>query len=372
MDIAREGARRSRRQVTASAAIFATMVALVTSQAHADVDLKFYGDTSFGVRNHSDVSNSFAAAELELFPTATVDRASFLAELMAEAGEDNVLVMDLERVQVAYLFADWLRVRTGRMHTAFGYYNDGYHHAKFFQLTTGRPQLVSFEDEGGLLAAHLVGVGVDGQVSLGEALDLHYDVEAGNGRGNIVDEVTIAQAKKSNKMFNVRLRLLPSFLEGLIVGANFTVDEIPPALPPESPGAPPPPGIPNRMRELVWGAHVAYREHHVHVIAEGAAIIHKEEVTNRTYRHYGGFVEIGYALGDFLPYARYEHIKFASIPDPFFLTGSLGSPSVFRDTRVGLKWVPTENIALKLEGRTTKIGDGDAIMAAELQCAFGF
>ena len=40
---------------------------------------------------------------------------------------------------------------------------------------------------------------------------------------NIVDEVTIAQAKKSNKMFNFRLRLLPSFLEGLIVGANFTV-----------------------------------------------------------------------------------------------------------------------------------------------------
>jgi hypothetical protein len=340
--------------------------------ARADMDLKFYGDTSFGVRNHSNVSNSFSAAALELFPTANVDRASFLAELMAEAGEDNVLVMDLERVQIAYLFADWLRVRAGRMHTAFGFYNDGYHHAKFFQLTTGRPQLVSFEDEGGLLAAHLVGVGVDGQFALGEALDLHYDVEAGNGRGNIVDEVTIAQAKKSNKMFNFRLRLLPSFLEGLIVGANFTVDEIPPALPPEMPGAPPPAGIPNRMRELVWGAHVAYREHHVHVIAEGATILHKEEVTNANYRHYGGFLELGYAFGDFLPYARYEHIKLASVPDPFFVTGPLGNVGTFRDGRVGLKWVPTENIALKLEGRATKIDESDVVLATELQCAFGF
>jgi len=353
-------------------AVVAALVVLVGSPARADVELKFYGDTSFGVRNHSDVSNSFTAAALELFPTATVDRASFLAELMAEAGEDNVLVMDLERVQVAYLFADWLRIRAGRMHTAFGFYNDAYHHAKLFQLTTERPQLVSFEDDGGLLAAHLVGVGFDGQFPLGEALDLHYDIEAGNGRGNIVDEVAIAQAKKSNKMFNFRLRLLPSFLEGLIVGASFTIDEIPPALPPESPTAPPPPGIPHRMRELVFGPHVAYREHHVHVIAEGAAIFHKEEVTNLEYRHYGGFVELGYAFGDFLPYARYEHIKFASIPDPFYLTGPLGNVTVYRDGRVGLKWVPTENIALKLEGRATKISEDDVILASELQCAFGF
>src|SRR3954468_3817975 len=160
MDISRGRSRRlSRRGTRAAACIFIATVALAGA-ARADMDLKFYGDTSFGVRNHSNVSNSFSAAALELFPTANVDRASFLAELMAEAGEDNVLVMDLERVQIAYLFADWLRVRAGRMHTAFGFYNDGYHHAKFFQLTTGRPQLVSFEDEGSLLAAHLVGVGV--------------------------------------------------------------------------------------------------------------------------------------------------------------------------------------------------------------------
>src|SRR5439155_6889228 len=145
------------------------LVAIVPFAAFADVDLKFYGDTSFGVRNHSDVSNGFTASRLELFPTASTDRVSFLAELMAEGGDTNEISVDLERVQVSYLFSNWLRVRAGRMHTAFGYYNDGYHHGRFFVLTTERPKLVGFEDEGGVLAAHLAGVALDGDSPVGAA-----------------------------------------------------------------------------------------------------------------------------------------------------------------------------------------------------------
>jgi len=321
--------------------------------SRADVDLKFYGDTSFGVRNHSDVSNGFTASRLELFPTASADRVSFLAELMAEGGDTNEISVDLERVQVSYLFANWLRVRGGRMHTAFGYYNDAYHHGRFFELTTGRPQLVSFEDEGGVLVAHLVGVALDGQVPLGAVGDLHYDAEAGNGRGYVVDEVAILQARKSNKMFNFRLRFLPNALEGLMIGGNFTIDQIPKA-PPATPSEPMPLGIPNDMREIVVGAHLVYQGHQVHLIAEGAAILHKEDVTSSMYRHYGGFVEAGYSIGDFTPYARYEHIKFASSVDPFYQTGPLAGVSGFGEARVGVKWAAAENIALKLEGRTTE------------------
>lgn len=335
------------------------------------MDLKFYGDTSFGVRNHSDVSNGFTASRLDLFPTASLDRVSFLAELMAEAGEDNEIAIDLERVQVAYLFSNWLRVRAGRMHTAFGFYNDAYHHGRFFEMTTGRPQLVDFEDEGGLLVAHLVGVALDGQVALGGAGDLHYDLETGNGRGRVVGEVAVFQARKSGKMVNLRLRFLPNALEGLMIGGNIAIDQIPRAADPTLTD-PTPAGIPHDMREIVAGAHVVYQQHHVHLIAEGAAILHDEEVTSASYRHLGGFVEGGYSIGDFTPYARYEHIKFDSVLDPFYQTGPLAGLSSYRAGRIGVKWVATENIALKLEGETTATSVGPSIQAAMVQCAFGF
>jgi len=199
--------------------------------AYADgVDLKVYGDVDYAVRNHSEVSNTFSAAQFEFFPTADVDRASFLAEVVAEGDTStNEVGVEVERIQVGYLFADWLRLKAGRMHTAFGYYNDGYHHGKFFELTTGRPYLVNFEDAGGLLVAHLVGVAVDGKASLGSAGDLHYDLEVGNGRARTIEEVAVAGARKNTKMVNLRLRLLPNFAEGLVVGANVEIDEVPPS-----------------------------------------------------------------------------------------------------------------------------------------------
>jgi hypothetical protein len=361
----------SRARTRDVAALVVVLCAVIPFEARADLDLKFYGDTSFGVRNHSDVSNGFTASRLELFPSASSDRVTFLAELMAESGEDNEIRMDLERVQIAYLFSNWLRARAGRMHTAFGYYNDGYHHGRFFELTTGRPQLVSFEDDGGLLVAHLVGVAIDGQVALGRAGDLHYDLETGNGRGRVVEEVAVFQARKSNKMVNFRLRFLPNALEGLMIGGNAAVDQIPRAAPATATD-PMPLGIPNDMREILWGAHLVYQQHHVHFLAEGAAIIHKEDVTSATYRHYGGFVEAGYSIGDFTPYARYEHIKFAATPDPFYQTGPLAGLSTYRAGRIGVKWIATENIALKLEGETTATSVGPSIQSAVAQCAFGF
>jgi hypothetical protein len=353
------------------AALSAFLLATVPLDARADLDLKFYGDTSFGVRNHSEVSNGFTASRLELFPTASLDRVTFLAELMAESGDNNEIAIDLERVQVAYLFSNWLRVRAGRMHTAFGYYNDAYHHGRFFEMTTGRPQLVDFEDEGGLLVAHLVGVAVDGQVALGSAGDLHYDLETGNGRGRVVGEVAVFQARKSAKMVNLRLRFLPNALEGFMIGGNIAIDKIPRAADPTLTD-PLPAGILHDMREIVAGAHVVYQQHHVHFIAEGAAILHDEEVTSAAYRHYGGFVEGGYSIGDFTPYARYEHIKFAAVLDPFYQTGPLAGLSSYGAGRIGVKWVATENIALKLEGQTTATGIGPSVQAGMVQCAFGF
>jgi hypothetical protein len=275
-------------------------------------------------------------------------------------------------MQLAYLVADWLRIKAGRMHTAYGYYNDAYHHGAIFELATERPYLANFEDSDGLLEAHIVGAALDGKVPLASAADLHYDLEVGNGRGFNIGEVSTLDARKNAKMINARLRILPRFLEGLIVGGNVFYDQIPAA-----PAGPDPTvisAVPNKLREIVFGAHIAYMEHDVHFLVEGSYIRHDEAVTHKSYRDYGGFAELGYTLVSVLtPYLRYEQVSLAHGLDPLYQEISLFQGAArFRDFRGGLKWMATENVALKLEARTLLVEPGLHQQSLALQAAFGF
>jgi hypothetical protein len=45
---------------------------------------------------------------------------------------------------------------------------------------------------------------------------------------------------------------------------------------------------------------------------------------------------------------------------------------MLNDGRVGLKWLPNEHVALKVEGRFLKTDLGPGQATGTLQCAFGF
>ena len=109
-------------------------------------------------------TNAFSAPRLELFLTSTQGKLAFLAETMFEVGDANEFGIDMERIEIGYLFSDKFRLRVGRFHTAIGYYNDAYHHGRYFQMTVDRPTMVRFEDEGGLIPAHSVGLHGDGRL----------------------------------------------------------------------------------------------------------------------------------------------------------------------------------------------------------------
>jgi hypothetical protein len=382
------------------AAVLASVFALPLRRASADgdVDVRFYGDTGYSVYSSTSaskvaspdlfpsVSNSFAASHFEIFPTASYDRLSFLAEVMFESdAESNNFSIDVERIQVMYLFSDALRLKAGRVHTAFGYYNDAYHHARLFDLTTGRPYLTNFEDSGGIIPAHIVGVGADGKLPLRAAGDFTYNLDVGNARSPDITEVPVAMSAQGEKAVNLRLRFLPRFVEGLIVGVNGMYDDVPAGTPAVVTGGvvtTPGVGSPDHLEELDLGAHVVYVEGRSHFIVEGAYILHHDFQTGVDYTNYGGFAEAGYSFGDFTPYARYELFQFDRAGDPLFqsptfLLGCSGctlplATGRLEDWRAGVKWLPDEHIALKLEGRGLKTDLGAAQYSGTLQCAFGF
>jgi hypothetical protein len=355
--------------------------------------IKMFGDTGYAVRDNASwrwasalnpnpstyypsVNSSFYAPRLDLFGAAEVGRLSFLTEVMFEADKNSITV-DLERLQIAWLFKGWLRVRAGRTHVAWGYYNDAYHHGNLYELTTARPYTVEFEDSDGILLAHNVGLGVDGTIEAGGAGAFRYDVEVGNGRGKDITSVPMQYAETKQPAANARLRWMP--VDGLIIGVNGLRDLIP-GLPSGMPGVPDRPDV----LELVAGGHVVYLEHGFHVDVEGFAMWHAPTGGAAASWIYGGFAELGYSVAGFTPYVRPEYVRFPATQDIVFqytansAQGALvGAPSLydatrdFFDLRVGLKWLAIPQLALKLEGqRVAHNAEHQEILT--LKAAFGF
>jgi hypothetical protein len=336
------------------------------SPSAAQVNLNVYGDINYVVEKGEKTTNSFQMPRIELFPTATQDRLSFLSEVLFEVDDQNNFAVDVERTEVAYLFSDYFRLRLGRFHTAIGYYNDAYHHGRYFQIAVNRPEMVRFEDEGGLIPAHSIGVHIDGLLPLGPLGSLRYDAESANGRGHTPGEVTNAFDPNNQKAVNVRLRFEPSFPDGLLLGGNLYVDKITANTTPD----PMSPTI--DVDEVILGAHLAYLENYVHLIAEYLRITHKfSDRIGVTEAAYG---EVGYTFGAVTPYARVQLVIFPPMPDidPFLAQNVFADRGSFAAAVGGFRFTVSDYLAVKIEGGYTKLDSGANIKTGAVQCAFAF
>ena len=93
-----------------------------------------------------------------LFPTLCLWQFRFVTDPVFEKGRRNDCEEDLEHVLLEYGYNDRFNLAIGRNHTAIGYYNLAFRPNSWFQTATGRPFL--FEDEGGILPTHNVGLGI--------------------------------------------------------------------------------------------------------------------------------------------------------------------------------------------------------------------
>jgi hypothetical protein len=131
-------------------------------------DVTFHGDNYHPAGLPGD-KTAFTLGQLNLFVTSDIsDKFKFLGEIVFEAGPDNIygvtrgtantFGVDVERYLLTYSRNEYFNLSAGRYHTAIGYYNTAFHHSTWLQTTTGRPLLFAFEDQGGILPIHNVGV----------------------------------------------------------------------------------------------------------------------------------------------------------------------------------------------------------------------
>jgi hypothetical protein len=345
-------------QLAALATTFAA-----TGPARADTAINFFGDVAYHVDKGDTTTNSFQASSLDIFASQTEGKFSFIGEMIVEALGSNDFSIDVDRLEVSYLPRRWLRLRAGRIRSAFGYYGDAYQNGKFFMLPVSWPDMYEAAGFDGILPSHAVGIHADVVYGLGDDRGkLTLDAEILNGRGVDTGEVPAFRDSNQTKAINLRARYVgEGRLGGLILGGNLYIDQIP---------ADDTEGIEHpAMHELILAGHAVYVADGVHFVSELAWIRHRENGSDTVHRTTTLFAELGYELGDYTPYTRYENTHYAD-PDPYFTTAGIESEN-FQRFSAGLKYGASASVAFKLQ-TSVSFDSSDTDYNLTGQAAFAF
>jgi len=318
--------------------------------------LRGFTNVDLGV-NENDQPSTFSLGQFDMFVTSALSESwSFLAEVNFEFNDENELATDIERAQIRYAPSDRFSIAAGRMHTPLGYWNQTFHHGAWFQTTCTRPEMYLFEDEGGILPVHEIGLQASGTLH-GSAVDFKYSASVVNGRGRIPDEVTNLQDRNGKKAFNGLLSFAPTGVRGLEVGGNTYVDQIP--ADPETPGREAP------IDELILGGYLVYVRSDVEFLAEVTHVRHRDKGTDAEFGTWGFYVQGSKKFGHWRPYYRYDKVDVAD-GDPFL------APKDMQRHTAGLRVDAMPWAAIKGEYHLTKPHGGDNVSSGLFQVAFTF
>ena len=326
-------------------------IASGAGQRPEDNGMPMHGFADVGLGNHNAEFHEYQGAdiaELDFFLTPRLGaRTRALFELNFEVGENGQVGVDLERAQIGYQVGDSTTLWAGRFHTPYGFYNTAFHHGQQIATSLRRPRFLEFEDHGGIMPAHTVGLWLTGSQRLSDE-KLTYDVYIGNSQGisgGILDMHNPGNLHGSTIVGGNLGLLLGGVLDGLKVGVDAFQTRI------EDEDATP--SIFTRVRS--YGVYSTYDTD----VWEGFAEFHlfnNFDLSGPTGTHHSdaGFVQLGYRAHRFTPYARYERGAFQQ-SDNYFAAQTYGG-SYYRDA-LGIRFDIDLESALKLELADTHLTD---------------
>jgi hypothetical protein len=328
------------------------------------IDLNFFGDISF-IKVKGD-DPAFAVGPLAFQVAAHLTDGLTGKTEFAMSYEDGETVLDVERAFIEYRTSRF-SIAAGRTHAEFGYWNNAFHHGRWLQVTINRPRVIRFEDEGGMLQVHQVGITANYGPERGEH-GMEVALGVGNGHGsNIVD---IQNTSDNNAMKSVLLRVGAVGIgdDALRFGANVGIDQIAPAPVEVRPLLPD-----QSIFELLTGAYVALRSERLVVLGEIYNVLHR--AAGQTWQITDGFLVAGYRFGKLMPYGQFEGRAGDGKTDPFYNPDAMAAPEAespvsFVEGLVGLHYDINDWSALKLEASRREF-DGGSDFRIEANWSFG-
>jgi hypothetical protein len=316
--------------------------------ADAGVPLHGFADVGAGWSKGDDPIKlrGFNAGTLDFYLTPQFsERTKSLIEFAVEYGQDGHAAFDLERLQLGYTVNDALTLWLGRYHTPMGLWNTSYHHGANLQTSISRPRFIDFEDKGGIVPAHSVGLWASGKTALGGG-KFGYDVYVANGPS--ISERTLDfrafNDDTSNKMVGLNFAYLPSgALAGLTVGVHAfastvnTFDMAGDRL--------------SSTKLRMTGAYAGYDENDWEVIAEYYRFSNSDAEGGGSRTSNAWFAQIGKTFGAVTPFVRFENASL-NADDNFFRSQESGRS--YRRSGVGLRYALDPKSSLKAEFANTR------------------
>jgi hypothetical protein len=296
-------------------------------------------------------NSTFALGILDLFVTSQIsEHFSFLSEIGFEAdkGTNNIGV-DLERAQISFRPSDKFNLSAGRTHAMLGYYSTAFHHGTWFQTTMDRPRIFKFEDSGGPLPIHNVGVATMGAVPSGK-LGLHWLAEVGNGKQTYSLQATVTPANvlddHTGKSTNLGLFVRPQKFDGLQAGFDWYQASLVPVIS-LLPGFGTPefafPHAASYYKQNIFVAHAVYIQPKFEFMVEDVEIRDVPRGSNQPLYTSGGYAQVSKVFGVLRPYFRYEWLN------PNFHDPNNAWVGRWVGPVTGVRWDINTFVALKIE-----------------------
>jgi hypothetical protein len=256
-----------------------------------------YADVGFHrLESGSTDTKQFALGELDLFATARMSpRLTALGELVFETDNQTQVAqvpVNIERLLLQFRGSKYFNVEIGSYRAAIGFYSTAFLRGSWLQTALTRPRMFTFEDDGGFLPLHQVGISVNGEVPSG-GLGLHYVVETGASRNYGQNSPTNIQFAFNNA-WNVAVFARPHAVPGLQIGFSSYRDHFSPLQ-----GM-----LLNRDFMMV---HIVYQGRRLEFLSEG--VIFGTRIAPESFVHIPGFYsQLAYRIGSsWTPYVRYEY-----------------------------------------------------------------
>jgi hypothetical protein len=268
---------------------------------------------------------TFQAGEFDLLMTSKLsDHLSFLAEVVLGPDDTNVFGVDIERYQLTYRANPYFSAAAGRFHTSIGYYNTAYHHGNWFSTAEGRPIMYLFEDSGGILPVHMVGLSFNGEVPHTEKLGLHWIAELGNGLSSnpfATESVQNFYSDRNYKATNIAAYIQPQFLSGLQIGGSWYHDGLNPS---QAQNALPLPEV----RQNASSFYIVYFSGPWEFLNEAVLLTNHPMGAPSSFRSPMAYVQVAHGFGIYKPYFRYQYVD-DKVKDPVnLLKGTYYGPSI--------------------------------------------
>ena len=297
---------------------------------------------ALGTSQRGAVRKGATVDGLDLYLTTENGRVRSLTELNFEVSPEGEIETDIERLQIGYAFSDALTLWAGRFHSPYGYWNTAYHHGAQIQPSILRPRFLDFEDKGGILPAHDVGLWATGKLALGDRT-LRYDGWLANApridASGVLDQ-NEAGATNGHVLVGANLGLP---IGAASVGVHALGGRI---------GGPVDGQSAADLRIL--GGYAVYEDDDWEAMVEYFGFDDRNVQGRDTHSSHAAYAHVGHVFGAWTPYVRYEFASLAQADDYFAL---MANGQSYRRGLFGLRYDIDPRSTVKLEFDYTRLTD---------------